>query len=450
MRTREKTVKQRTDALRTAPRGENSLPSDSERLKKMLSARLPAGTDASWLPSLSFSLPDSGILAVHLPHELFFRWFSSSGRALLEKSVRETLGPLEIGYDWPGLSAPVKSSHPSGLAQTPASSHHTFENFIPGGKNREALHLFRRSLHAHPSPILLHGPSGTGKSHLLQAACTLLKDSFPGKTLFLPCRELVSLFRCSPEQAHDTLLSSFAVLVDDIQNLEKHPDIQRELSSLLDGMTEIFFIAAYQTDGHDESGQKLLPLLYDRLCSRLSLRLEEPDLDVRLRFTQSCMEQMGLPESREAALFLSRHCLRLRHIRGVLEQVFLRYEQSNALPSLNDISSMLSRAGAPQPVDSDSILAVVASRYGCTSSELRENTKDTRLTLPRQAAMYLCRELLGESYPAIGHIFGGKDHSTVMYAVRKIEKMKVTNKDMNILITELTKQCRNALPKGEN
>jgi chromosomal replication initiator protein len=134
----------------------------------------------------------------------------------------------------------------------------------------------------------------------------------------------------------------------------------------------------------------------------------------------------------------------------VLEQVFLRYEQNNVLPSVDDISSMLSRAGAPQPVDIDSILAVVASKYGCTSSELRENTKDNRLTLPRQTAMYLCRELLGESYPSIGHFFGGKDHSTVMYAVRKIEKMKVTNKDMNILITELTKQCRNALPKGEN
>ena len=443
-------MKTRTDSFRTVPRGEPTLPSDSERLKKMFSARLPEEAGASWLSSLSFSLPGSGGLTVHLPHELFFRWFSSSGRPHLEKAVRETLGPLEISYDWPGLSAPVKSGPALELSRPSLPSSFTFENFIPGGKNRETLYLFRRSLHAHPGPILLHGPSGTGKSHLLQAACAVLKDRFPGKTLFLSCRELVSLFRRSPEQAHEALLSSSAVLVDDIQALEKHPDIQKELAPLLDSMPESFFIAACQTDGHDESGQKLLPLLYDRLCSRLSLRLEEPDLDVRLRFTQACMEHMGLPENRNAALFLSRHCLRLRHIQGVLEQVFLFYEQNNVLPSVEDISSILSRAGTPQPVDSDSILAVVASRYGCTSSELRENTKDNRLTLPRQTAMYLCRELLGESYPSIGHFFGGKDHSTVMYAVRKIEKMKVTNKDMNILITELTKQCRNALPKGEN
>ena len=82
-------MKTRTDSFRTVPRGEYALPSDSERLKKMFSARLPEEAASSWLSPLSFSLPGSGRLTVHLPHELFFRWLSSSGRPRLEKAVRE-------------------------------------------------------------------------------------------------------------------------------------------------------------------------------------------------------------------------------------------------------------------------------------------------------------------------------------------------------------------------
>ena len=270
-----------------------------------------------------------------------------------------------------------------------------------------------------------------------------------GKVRIFSGRDILSLFRQSTDRAHTELAACAAVLVDDIQLMEGHADIQKELAAFLDAEKHIFFLASYQTDGNDESGQKLLPLLYDRLCSKLSLGLAEPDLDVRLRFTQATMEKLGLPEQRELSLHLARHCLRLRHIQGVLEQIRMSYEQSPVLPEVGELSSLLGRAGVPQPLDSSTILAVVASRYGCTSSELCENTKDRHITLPRQIAMFLCRELLGESYPSIGLLFGGKDHSTVMYATKKIEKLKVTNKDMNIQLTELTKQCRNGLPRRD-
>jgi chromosomal replication initiator protein len=125
----------------------------------------------------------------------------------------------------------------------------------------------------------------------------------------------------------------------------------------------------------------------------------------------------------------------------------MSYEQDAVLPSQEKLSSLMNRAGIPQPSDIDSILAAVAAHYGCTSDQLRENNKEKRLTLPRQIAMFLCRDILGESFPSIGLIFGGRDHSTVIYATRKIEKMKVTNKDMNIQLTELTKQCRNSVPR---
>ena len=427
---------------------ESPFVADAVQIKNRLQACLGKEDAEAWFLPLSFSLSTDHTLEVSLPHELFFRWFCEAGRKDLERTVRHCFGNIGITYAWPGNTSPekVRSSQPHRLAKqhTP-----TFEEFIPGGRNRDALLLLRRSLHALQGPIFLHGPSGTGKSHLLKASATELGTWVEGKVRLFSGRDILSLFQQSADRAHAELAACAAVLVDDIQMLEGHTGIQKELAAFLDAEKHIFFLASYQTDGNDESGQKLLPLLYDRLCSKLSLGLAEPDLDVRLRFTQATMEKLGLPEQRELALHLARHCLRLRHIQGVLEQIRMSYEQSPVLPEIEELSSLLGRAGVPQPLDSSTILAVVASRYGCTSSELCENTKDRHITLPRQIAMFLCRELLGESYPSIGLLFGGKDHSTVMYATKKIEKLKVTNKDMNIQLTELTKQCRNGLPRRD-
>ena len=428
--------------------GAATLFSDASALKSRLGKQTGAEGEA-WFSPLSFTLrPDTPpTLLVTLPHPLFFRWFSMTGRDTLEKSARALLGAgLSIRYDYaasPSLpqAVPAATAEKNGeKAGQPAAR---FEHFLVGGQNRDVLRLFRSALSASPCPILLLGPSGTGKSLLLRAAEEELKQQ-KRAVLFLSCRDLIALFRNSPQQTLARMLSSSAVLLDDIQLLEQHEDIQKELAAQLDAAEgRAFFLASYRTDEDDTSGQKLLPFLYDRLCSHLSLTLAEPDLDVRLRFAQECMTRAGLPEHRGLALAAARGCLRLRHIRGLLEQVRMSYEQKGVLPSPNEFSSLIGRSGIPQPPDVAHILAVVAARYGCTSSQLCENTKERALTLPRQIAMYLCRELLGESYPSLGLIFGGKDHSTVIYAIKKISNLRVTNKDMHIQLTELTKQCRN-------
>ena len=420
---------------------------DAEHLRQTLEERFSAPEDKRWFSPLTFSFTPPSSLTVHLPHELFFRWYSSVGKDLLESAVRELFGILAVHYVWPGGAAPGAEKTTS----LPRAAHISqgFEDFIPGGKNRESLQFFRRALHGSPCTILLHGTTGTGKSHLLHAAFEVLKTSLPGKVRLFSAHDFITLFQHAPERIHLELAPFAAVLLDDLQQLGRYPLLQTELSAFLDSRKNVFFIAACRNDGDSDGERPLLPILYDRMCSGLSLGLAEPDLDVRLRFVQVSMEKMGLPENRDAALLLARHCLRLRHISGVLEQVRISYEQNHALPDTEKLGSLLSRTGAPQPVDSETILAVVASRYGYASSQLCENTKDRSITLPRQIAMYLCRELLGESYPSLGNIFGGKDHSTVMYAVRKIEKMKVMNKDMNIQLTELTKQCIHGLQRRE-
>ncbi len=433
--------------------GQDALYADDGVLLKNTLAKNMGIKEESWFTPLSFALIPDGTktLRVGLPHPLFYRWFCLTGRTPLEEAARDMLGSdLHIVYEYgsdtlPDRKAPAERSH----STADSTGRARFSDFIIGGRNRETLRLLKNALGGSPCTLILLGASGTGKSHLLHASEAELRQHLDS-VLFFPCRELVALFQRSPVIAHDTLLGTKAVLVDDIQLLEKYPDIQQELALLLDDMEgNTFFLAAYQTGELDGGGQKLHPSLYDRLCSHLSLGLAEPDLDVRLRFAQELMARGGLPEHRGTALFVARRCLRLRHIRGVLEQVSRRYEQKHTFPVQNELASMIGRAGAPQPPDVDHILSVVASRYECSSAQLRENTKEKALILPRQVAMYLCREILGESYPSLGLIFGGKDHSTIMYAVKKIEKMKVTNKDANIQLTELTKQCRNCAPRRE-
>lgn len=425
--------------------------SDSVRLKNLLGQKTGAFNEP-WFSPLFFALEQGPVLRIECPHPLFYRWFSQTGRPLLEQAARDLLGnDVRIVYGYASGTEERGSSLPAPSEQYDGSEKAcpSFEEFLISGRNRDTLRLFRRALQGTPCTILLLGPSGTGKSHLLHAASAELRP-LRGDVLFLTCGELIARFRQSPDRTRRSLMAASAVLLDDIQFLEQHTDLQLELAALLDsGEGKTFFLASYQTSDKDGGGDRLLPALYDRLCSQLALGLTEPDLDVRLRFAQECMRKAGLPEHRTTALTVARRCPRLRHIRGVLEQTGRRYEQNGMLPSAEEFSAMIGRSGAPQPPDAEHILAVVASRYGCSSAQLCENTREKNLTLPRQIAMFLCRDILGESYPSLGLIFGGKDHSTVMYAVKKIEKMKVTNKDMHIQLTELTRQCRNSAFRRE-
>lgn len=411
--------------------------------EQVLRRYLDCEKNRGWLTPLSFFF-EKEKLTVHHPHELFFRWFSSTGKTEFDHAVLQLFGHIDIEHVWPERKKkkeafpPLSSPHKKTGKKVFTSPN--FDDFIFNGRNSDQLNILQESLKGDPSLLLIKGPSGTGKSHLLKASASQLRLRFPGKAvLMLRGREAVQSLSRTLSFFKNSLSDCAALLIDDLYFLPGEEPVQREMAALIDALQGNSFVIVSLSEKGEEG---LLPFLNDRLRSSLVVNMAEPDLDVRMRFILQHMERAGIPEHRDTALVLARHCLRLRHLQGIIEHLRKSYEKNNCLPSLDELSLILSHTGVSHPPDLDSILAVVASRYSCTSSELLENRKDTKLTLPRQIAMYLCRELLGESYPAIGRIFGGKDHSTVMYAVKKIEKFQVTNKDMNIQITEMTKQCK--------
>ena len=133
-------------------------------------------------------------------------------------------------------------------------------------------------------------------------------------------------------------------------------------------------------------------------------------------------------------------------MQGAILRMRAFQSQTGRLPDESDMDTILRSSGNPAALTPEAVVALVAGRCGYTSKDLRSRKRDPKLVRARQIAMYLCRELLGESYPALGRLFGGKDHSTVMHAVKKIRETQVENKDMHILVTELTQSCRKHLP----
>ena len=413
------------------------------KLREKLSLQLfgESKDEPAWFSPLTFFL-SNGVLSVRFPHQLFFRWFSEQGQKRLEAACRDLFGnTVELRYTF-GKNEQLFSSSSLHRSHEEKTSRLSWDNFFPGGRNREAVTLFREALALPPSVILLHGPSGTGKSHLLSTAAEELRSRYPSHSVRILSGQNISLFLSLKEENFE---GCTAFLIDDIHLLSEEPKAQRTLASLIDTLEKrAFFI----TTMIDQPSETLIPELYDRLCSHLVLKLMEPDLDVRMSFALLHMERAGLPEDRDLALLLSRQCMKLRPLSGIIASIKNMYFQRGTLPSKEEVLAILRSYGAPQPLDAESIIAAVASHYGCTSKELIEKNRNSHLSFPRQAAMYLCRELLGESYPSIGLIFGGRDHSTIMYAIRKIEKIQVINKDAHMVLTELTKQLKKGRIEG--
>lgn len=425
---------------------------------------------------------DGDDLHVTFPHAFFPAWFNRQGKQSLEQAARQLWGNVRFLYavrsagtdavfplPLKKITGPTaeKKEEPTAPFPTPLASFPSgpdsipgFDAFFCGSKNQLTLNVLRETASGGTQyiPLLLRGPSGTGKTMLLRASASALagQPSRPsGDALYLTAPDFAALFRGSEKEKDGIrrmLRSCAALCVDDVHLLAEQTDAQAELAALIDVLTPlrrpVLCTALTAPDGRTDDASPpaaLSPALFSRLCMGMVLDLAEPDLDVRLRYAQSKLEEQGLEAGRDTPLLLARRCTKLRHMQGAILRMRAFQAQSGRLPDESDMDTILRSSGNPAALTPEAVVALVAGRCGYAAKDLRSRKRDPKLVMARQIAMYLCRELLGESYPALGRMFGGKDHSTVMHAVKKIREIQVGNKDMHILVTELTQSCRKYL-----
>lgn len=413
----------------------------------------------AWFDPLELTLQD-GKIHVRFPHKLFAAWFEQHGREPLERAVCRIWGENACLIYASAISdtAPVCISPDAAQGQSPPSAkflpkvHSSpFAGFLCSGKNESVLNILQGMADGGRvyTPLLLRGAPGTGKTHLLRATAHALKGT--AETLFFSAPDFAELFqKKGRSEARGILRGYAAVCVDDIHLLAGQMELQDELTTLLDDFVRTgrpLLCAALtvpEASGADPLAN-LKPALLSRLNMGMVLELAEPDLDVRLRYAQTKLAEYGLDRTKDIPLLLARRCASLRRLHGVILRIDAFRSQSGRLPDENDMDTILRSTGNTSALTPDAVLALVSARCGYTSRDLRGRKRDPRLVLARQIAMYLCRELLGESYPSLGRMFGGKDHSTVIYAVKKMKEKVLTNKDVHIIVTELTQTCRQHL-----
>jgi len=430
-----------------------------EQAAPRVRSELAEATWHTWFQGVTPVRFDSDVLVLAVPNHLAAERIRSSYHSLLDDALGRVVG-REIAFeilvdtsagpaDAPGEErAPEVPIEPAAPAPTGAAAQsesiwasgtlnprYTFDQFVIGASNRFA-HAAALSVAEAPAqaynPLFIYGPAGLGKTHLLHAIGHYVRSLYPKKRVRYVSTE--SFMNDFVEAIRDrTRMPVFkrryreldVLLIDDIQFLERTQELQEE-----------FFHTFNQI--HGEGGQivissdrspKSIATLEDRLRSRFEWGLltdvQPPEFETRLAILRKKAEAEhlgGIPD--EVMGFIASNIQEnIRELEGALIRV-AAYSSLNRAPLSEEIARSvladLLPTTKPREINATLILEETAKMFGWTVEDLCGKSRRRPLVTARQISMYVMRELTDFSYPRIAEAFGGRDHTTVMYAVDKI------------------------------
>lgn len=398
-------------------------------IKSILTDHIKANSSLSGLSAclaaLIFSFKES-TLQIDFKYPHYKSFYKSQFQRGIESLLYQSFGNhISINYR---VVKQEKTPERERLAFSP--THDPFSRFIPGARNGPVLAAARLFCEGQaPATLILTGPSGCGKSLLLNCiAIALVK--LHGHNY----ARIQSAARFTDRDLSNEIWSdSGAIVLDDLQDIAGDAQKQQKLATCMDSSLKHNGRIAFALCGND------LGIFTARLMQRLSrglvLEIFPPDLSTRIAFTEKIAKSLGLNLKREQILALSRHSSQLSTIEGLLQKFRLYAMLDPNLPDPETLEKLtLSQNSAP---GWQRILMRVAERLEIKPADIIGASRRQEFVIARQAAMFLCRLKLGLSYPELGRIFGGRDHSTVMHGIKKIQRLRQTDRVLHNLLTEL-------------
>jgi len=436
-------------------------------IAERLRASLNAGTYATWFGAAEPLETGPGRLVVGVPNEFTKNWIEGHFGTLLDAAAAEHSMVVELRVEVSRARAaaaalPAAAQPSAPAAATPASAglnpRYTFDLFVIGSSNRFA-HAAALAVAESPAqaynPLFIYGSTGLGKTHLLQAVGHYVLEQHPALrvryvTTETVMNEFVDALRDKKTDGFKQRYRTYdLLLVDDIQFIEGKEHLQEEFFHTFNSLYE----AEKQIVISSDRAPRQLATLEARLRTRFEWGLitdvQPPDLETRIAILRKKVmtDRIEIADAAVLTAVADRASSNIRELEGALTRV-IAYASLTGRPVTPELAGEVLKdlfpAGSARPITVEQIQNAVCEMFHVSLADMRGDRRSQVIVYPRHIAMYLARELTDQSLPKIGARFGGRDHSTVVYAVSNIAARIRDDRELFNTVQELTTRIKQA------
>lgn len=410
----------------------------------------------TWLrPTRGDSLTD-GQLKIQVPNPFYAEWLGEHYSNLIQKSVEEVVGKrVQMVYEpVVKVGSGVKRIKPVqqdtfSARESQLQERFRFENFVVGSGNQFA-HAAALAVAESPgrtyNPLFIYGGTGLGKTHLSQAIGHFVKDQKPSSRVYYTAAEkfmnemVYAIQNRKMIGFKNKYRSKDLLILDDVHFLADKESLQEEMFHTFNSL----YGAGRQLVMTSDRPPKEIPSLQERLLSRfqwgLVVDIKPPDLETRMAILKNKAERDGIDMPDDVSYYIAGSVKsNVRELEGCLIRLLAFCSLTGREMNLDTAREVLKEVMGPEKprITVDGIQRVVADYYDLSEDAIRGKRRTASVALPRQIAMYLCRELTELSLKEIGTRFGGKDHTTVLHAHEKIKRLVETDPQVQLATEKL-------------
>ena len=427
----------------------------------------------TWIRPLTVQVrEDLSAITLFVANRFKMDWLRAQYLGRLSATLERLHGqPVQIELALTPRETPVKSTPsvmtaakpaaevPSPIDEPPASGFRsrlngslTFDTLVEGSANRmaraAAMHVAGSPGQLY-NPLFIYGGVGLGKTHLMHAIGNkLLADRPDAKVLYIHAEQFVSdVVKAYQRKTFDEFKQHYhsldLLLIDDVQFFANKDRTQEEFFNAFEALLAKKSHIVMTSDTYPKGLTDIHERLVSRFDSGLTVAIEPPELEMRVAIliNKAISEGSEMPE--EVAFFVAKNVRsNVRELEGALRKIlaYSRFNQKDvsiqlAREALRDLLSIQNRQ-----ISVENIQKTVADYYKIKVADMYSKKRPASIARPRQIAMYLAKELTQKSLPEIGELFGGRDHTTVLHAVRKIagERQQLTELNQQLHVLEQT------------